>query len=75
MPRRFAQDEIFLCVVNVTREVEGEVRHDNVSGTFGACFLCNTGRLKLKGAKLKSESTVLRVCVKERESESGLVRS
>ena len=53
----------------MTREVEGEVRHDNVSGTFGACFLCNTGRLKLKGAKLKSESTVFRVCMKERERE------
>lgn len=26
-----------------------------IRGTFEACFLCNTGRLKLKGAKLKNE--------------------
>lgn len=48
-------------------DVVGEVRHDNVRGTFGACFLCNTGRLKLKGAKLKNDCTVLR----ERRGERG----
>ena len=32
-------------------------------GTVEACFLCNTGRLKLKGAKLKNECII---CVRER---------
>lgn len=38
-----------------------------IRGTFEACFLCNTGRLKLKGAKLKNEC--IRYCVKVRERE------
>ena len=32
-----------------------------IRGTFEACFLCNTGRLKLKGAKLKNECSFMYV--------------
>lgn len=52
------------------------------AGLVGACFLCNTGRLKLKGAKLKDDcntvsrvrerkAVCVRVVTKERRREEG----